>query len=272
MKQKRTTIMLSLVLVAALMASILQVQAYARTLQPQSMNAKCKTPVTLKATQIVKAAKAVRNGVPALTKNGDCLTQAATALEYVDEISLDEVDEVDIDALVAEYESLPEEEKKLVPGVWIVWVRGLSWEREDIPVISAAIPEGTPVGLRMVAKAIWSTPEWTLYKIVKANMGQNGTRYELEGYALYKKDTGRFHLSLRGDGVTRFNAVGKVYGNKPTTDSCKNCRYLRVVMKGRMTVEGDDYVFAMRGCAHRLWLLRARPEPVPKEILSGSDI
>jgi len=120
----------------------------------------------------------------------------------------------------------------------------------------------------MVVKGIWSTPEWNLYKVLKGVVGQNGTRYRVEGYALYKKETGKFYLSLEGDGISYFGAVGKVI---PTCEECGRPRALRIVMKGRMNVEGENYAFAMRGRAFRPWIRRVKPVLEPEEQLAGTS-
>ena len=247
MNRKKTTMVLILVVISTMVAATYQVQAKA-----EYENAKY--------VKRIKANRVLSNCVQVTTSIAKPLTLPVNALKAAEELSLDELDNVDINELVAEYEELSEEEKANIPGVWVVWARGLSWKRNDVPELSSEIPEGTPVGLRMFVKAIWNTPKWTLYKVVKGVVGHNCTRFEVEGYALYNKETARFHLSLRGDGISEFNAVGKVYNRAPTTDCARPRRFLRIAMKGRMTVEGDDYVFAMRGFAHRPWMLRARPD------------
>jgi len=114
-------------------------------------------------------------------------------------------------------------------------------------------------------RPIWKTEKWTLYKVVRGVVGHDGERYPVEGYGL-KRDDGKSFLSLKGDGIT-LDAAGRVYGSSSDTDSVrKHCRFHRVVMKGRMTVEGDDYVFAMRGRAFRLCPCSVKPEPLPEEV------
>jgi hypothetical protein len=246
---------LALVLVAALMVTTLPALAWTNTGNTQAkgkgMNA------CAQATQVT-AKSAVRNGLQAQMKIGSQAAFDISMLEDADELSLNEVEDVDIDALVAEYEAIPEEERTPAPGVWIVVARGLSWERNDLPEVSDAALEGVYIGLRMVVKGIWSTPEWNLYKVLKGVVGQNGTRYQVEGYALYSKETGRFYLSLKGDGISYFSAVGKAIH---PCEECGRPRALRIVMKGRMNVEGENYAFAMRGRAFRPRIRRVQPTP-----------
>jgi len=186
--------------------------------------------------------------------------------EQDDDVELDDLDEVNVDEIVKEYEAMPEEERKPGRYIWIVWAKGLSWKRNDIPVYTdAESAEGIPVGMNIAVKPIWRTEKWTLYKVVRGAVGHDDDRYPVEGYALKRSD-GKFFLSLRGRGIT-LEAVGRVYRLHTTTDSGKGSWPLRVVMKGRMTVEGDDYVFAMRGRAYRLYL-QPKPEPVPEEAVA----
>jgi hypothetical protein len=268
MTTRKTVMVLALVLVAALMVTALPAMAGTNTKKAQATQTKGKGMNAYAQATQVKAKSAVRNGLQAQMKIGSQGAFDISMLEDADELSLDEVEGVDIDALVAEYEAIPEGERTPAPGVWIVVARGLSWERNDLPEVSDAAPEGIRVGLRMVVKGIWSTPEWNLYKVLKGVVGQNGTRYQVEGYALYSKETGRFYLSLEGDGISYFGAVGKVL---PPAEDCVRPRALRIVMKGRMNVEGENYAFAMRGRAFRPRIRRVQPDPEPEEQLTSAS-
>ncbi len=268
MTTRKTVMVLALVLVAALRVTALPALAGTNTKNAQATQAKGKGMKSYAQATQVKAKSAVRNGLQAQMKIGSQGAFDISVLEYADELSLDEVEDVDIDALVAEYEVIPEEERTPTPGVWIVVARGLSWERNDLPEVSETAPEGIHVGLRMVVKGIWSTPEWNLYKVLKGVVGQNGTRYPVEGYALYSKETGKFYLSLEGDGISYFGAVGKVL---PPCEECGRPRALRIVMKGRMNVEGENYAFAMRGRGFRPRIRRVQPAPEPEEQLTSAS-
>jgi len=190
--------------------------------------------------------------------------------EQDDDVELDELDEVNIDEIVKEYKALPEEERKLGRYIWIVWAKGLSWKRNELPVFTdAESAEGIPVGMNIAVKPIWRTDKWTLYKVVRGAVGHDDDRYPVDGYGL-KRNDGKFFLSLRGKGIT-LDAVGRVYRYHTTADSVRRPWPLRVVMKGRMTVDGYDYVFAMRGRAYRLWLRPVKPEPLPEETVAQTS-
>jgi hypothetical protein len=180
----------------------------------------------------------------------------------LDDIQLEEVTpEIldEIDALVEKYEELPDEEKKTHRrGVWVVVARGLSWKSGSIPEVSEIAPECIPMGTRFYAKAIWGNTEWTLYRLGRGIVGHDGERYKVDGYALYIKESKKFYLVLDGEGVS-LQAVGRVYGHNADLASVKGPRCLRLAMKGRMSVEGDPYTFALRGYAFRLPILRAKP-------------
>ena len=271
MKTKKTMTVLALVLVSSIMMTALTVQASGNNFgkitetNVQTLNGVSQrvvvspkvvvrqmTTQTLRrtATQVSYAAKAVK------------ATQVSNIVEPIEDIQIAEIDDAiiaKIDTLVKAYEELPEEEKKPhVPGVWVVVARGFSWKRNSIPEVSETTLEGIPMGMRFYAKAIWGNQDWTLYRLGRGVIGHDGERYHIDGYALYKKETCKFYLVLDGDGVS-LQAVGKVYG--PNADiSAANCRRcLRLAMKGRMSIDGEGYVFALRGFAYRLPILRAKP-------------
>jgi hypothetical protein len=190
------------------------------------------------------------------------VTQASKAVESIDDIQLEEVNDemiAEIESLVQAYEELPEEKKKPpVRGVWVVVARGLSWKSSSIPGTSDVAPEGIPMEMRFYAKAIWGNQEWTLYRLGRGVVGHDGERHHVDGYALYKKETGKFYLLLDGDGVS-LQAVGKVYGQNADITAANYRRCLRLAMKGGMSIDGDDYAFGLRGFAYRLPKLRAKP-------------
>ena len=263
MKQKRNLMVFSIVVMVALASSLM---VFAKTPQAQAMNSAVfrgtnEKSVKAASVQMQKSRKAVQAGKINTVRNRYVL-QAESLLEKTEGISLDDVSPETVAEKVAEYESIPEEDRVPQRGVWIVYTRGLAWQQNTLPTLTSEIPEGEPVALRMIARAIWNTEEFILYKISRTVIGVNGQRYKIDGYALYIKETAMFFLSLEGDGVSAFCAIGKVY--PPVTDCVKCCRVLRVAMKGKMTVEDVDYVFAMRGYAHRLWLRRCIAKPIVK--------
>lgn len=270
MKNKKTMMVLALVLVSAVTMTVWGAQASGNKIGQYTKT----TTENVSANNQVKVApqalirKAYRS---TLQKNDVQLSNAAESVKKprisdwvytIDDIQLEEVDSevfTEIDVLVKEYEKLPEEERKPhFPGVWVVVARGLSWETDSFPETSEVAPECIPMGMRFFAKAIWGNDEWTLYRLGRGVIGHSGERHRVDGYALYKKDTGKFYLVLDGEGVS-LQAVGKVYGPNADLTSARCRRCLRLAMKGRMSIDGDGYVFGLRGYAYRIPILRAKP-------------
>ncbi len=272
---------LALVLVSSIMMTALTVQASgnnfgkitetnAQTLNEVSHESTAYPKVVVRqmttqtlrrtATQVSYAAKAVK------------ATQVSNIVEPIEDIQIAEIDDAiiaEIDTLVKAYEELPEEEKKPhAPSVWVVVARGLSWKRNSIPEVSETTLEGIPMGMRFYAKAIWGNQDLTFYRLGRGVIGHDGERYHVDGYALYKKETKKFYLVLDGDDVS-LQAVGKVYGPNADLSAANSRRCLRLAMKGRTSIDGEDYVFALRGYAYRLPILRAKPV-VEAEIQSSN--
>jgi len=126
MTTRKTVMVLALVLVAALMVTALPALAWTSTSKAQATQAKGKGMKAGSQAIQAKAMTAVRNGLQAHMRIGNQGAFDVSVLEDAGELSLDEVEDVDIDALVAEYEAIPEEERTPAPGVWIVVARGLS--------------------------------------------------------------------------------------------------------------------------------------------------
>jgi hypothetical protein len=269
MKNKKTMMVLALVIFSAITMTTWGVQASGNNIGQYT---KANTENVKANNQVKVAPQALTNKVyrNTLQKNQVQLSNTAETVKKpeisdwaytIDDLQLEEVDDkvfAEIYARAKEYENLPEEERKPhIPGVWVVVARGLSWETDSYPETSEVAPEGIPMGMRFFAKAIWGNTEWTLYKLGRGVVGHSGERHRVDGYALYEKETGRFYLVLDGEGVN-LQAVGKVYG--PNTDltssRCRRC--LRLAIKGRMSIDGDGYVFGLRGYAYRIPILRAK--------------
>lgn len=237
----------------AMMASSLVV--FAKTPQAQAMNVKSYQGSNLKAVKVQKLSQ-----IKATMVEKSRIKQGEKILTKVEDLSLDEINTEAIDEILTTYEGVKDTVEVPNTGVWVVYARGLSWESNSLPTLTAEIPPGEHIGLRFIAKALWNTDSFILYEITRGGLGHNHTSYSVTGYAIYWKDTGRFGLTLTGDGVDSFNAVGRILGHPPKADSVKNSRCLRLAMKGRMSLEDGDYVFAMRGYARRLRLQRAEPK------------
>ena len=80
------------------------------------------------------------------------------------------------------------------------------------------------------------------------------TRARAQGFGWARKEDGVFYMKLDSENI-HLKVVGKVYPrNLDVASYTGRFRFHRVVMKGRMTVEGEDYLFALRGRAFRACL------------------
>jgi hypothetical protein len=271
MKTKKTMMVLALVLVSSMMMTALTVQASGNKYgKITETNAQTSNGVShdVSASLMIAVRQMTTQTLPRMASQVSYAARSVKAVQVSNmvkpsqDIKLADIDEsiiAEIDARVKAYEELPEEEKKPHdPSVWIVVARGFSLKSNSFPELSEVAPEVIPMGMRFYAKAIWGNIDWTLYKLGRGVIGHDGERYHVDGYALYKKETGKFYLVLDGDDVS-LHVVGIVYG--PHTDLvAANCRRsLHLAMKGRMSIDGDGYVFALRGSAYRLPTLRAKP-------------
>ena len=272
MKTKNKMMVLALVLVSSVMMTALTVQAsgnkFGKNMETDALSSNGEGQYVAAASPKISVHQMTTQTIPRTAAKVSYFARSVKAVQVSnvvkpnDDIQLADIDEsiiAEIDAKVKEYEELPEEEKKPHgPGLWVVVARGLSWKSNTIPELSEVAPEAIPMGMRFYAKAIWGNSDWTLYRLGRGIIGHDGERYHVDGYALYKKETRKFYLVLDGDGVS-LQAVGRVYG--PHADlvaaNCRRCLHLS--MKGRLSIDGDGYVFALRGRAFRLHILRAKP-------------
>ena len=262
MKQKKTMMVLALIMASSLFMMPLVVQAKQNGFSYSNANvngAKLQNQI-MKTSLAPLHVNSIIRPIPKTPQAYSNIKHKISKLShFTEEIQVEEIDEevlAEINTLAVEYEAIPEDERPTIPGVWIVTARGLSWKPNTVSETSEVAPECVFMGTRFYAKAILGTPEWTLYRLGRGIVGHNGERYKVDGYALYKKETGKFYLVLDGEGVS-LQAVGKVYGPHADLAAYQNCRCLRVAMKGRIKVEGEDWVFALRGIAHRRWFHRA---------------
>jgi len=246
------TLMLStLVIVAVLMASTVLAQAAeAPGYQISEMKADAATAKRIRYAAAV--ASAVRN-VP---------SAAPFALaNYADDGDLEDLEAVDIDEVVREYESLPD---KPPPSrcIWILLARGSSWREGASEATDEAPGDMVPMGMRLAARRIWAVEDWALYKVFRGAVAHGEEGYPVEGYALLKD--GSFWMKLRGEGI-ELEAVGRVHGgNAEDASGIRRCRSLCVRMKGEMAVDGGDYLFGAWGRAFRLCLRAVEPANAPE--------
>ena len=193
MKQKNVMLM-SLVIAAAMLASSLVV--FAKTPQAQAMNVKSYQGSNLKAVKVQKLSQ-----IKATMVEQSRIRQGEKILTKVDDLSLEDANPETIDEILSTYEGVKDTVEVPNTGVWVVYARGLSWESNSLPALTAEIPPGDHIGLRFIAKALWNTDSFILYEITRGGLGHNHTSYYVTGYAIYWKETGTFGLTLSGEGV-----------------------------------------------------------------------
>ena len=108
--------------------------------------------------------------------------------------------------------------------------------------------------MRLAIKVVLATEDFTVFKVVRGVVGNDGERHKVEGYGILFNEERFFVMKLQGEGL-ELKAVGRVAGARWG---------VRVSMKGKMSVEDTDYGFHMRGRAWRIMprLQRAAPEEV----------
>jgi hypothetical protein len=166
-----------------------------------------------------------------------------------------EYDEAEVDALLKQYEDVTVPEDGTKRPTWILFARGSSWELDDAVSVNDEAPEErTPAGMRLAIRVVLTTEDITVFKVVRGVVGNDGERYQVEGYGILFNEERFFVMKLQGDGL-ELKTIGRIHGARWG---------IRVAMKGKMSVEDTDYGFHMRG---RAWRVRPRlHRAVPKEL------
>ena len=175
------------------------------------------------------------------------------ALSALDEIP--EFDEAEVDALLKEYEGVTMPEDGTRRPLWILFSRGFSWELDDAVSVNDEAPEECgPAGMRLAIKVVLATEDFTVFKVLRGVVGNDGERYQVEGYGILFNEERVFVMKLQGEGL-ELKTIGRIHGAKWD---------IRVTMKGKMSVDDTDYGFRMRGKA---WRIRPRlQKAVPEEV------
>jgi hypothetical protein len=242
MATKKKTMMLGLVLVTILMASTLFVNAKVQEQKLEKVSAKQAAQLN---GPVHAVTASITNAAP--TRAGPSLSTA-----YVeDDLDVENLDDMDLTPYIKEYEALPEEEHIRRRCIWIVVARGHSWK---VDPSTDAVDARNPMGIRFRARPVMDTGNGILFKVPRGVVGHGGERHKVEGYGWARKEDGVFYMKLDGEDI-HLKVVGKVYPrNLDVASNTRRIRFHRVAMKGKMTVEGEDYLFALRGRAFRACL------------------
>ena len=242
MATKKKMMMLGLVLVTVLMMSSLYVNAKVQEQKLEKVEAKRAAQLN---GPVYAVTASISNAAP--TKARPFLS----SVQVDDSLESENLDDVDLTPYIAEYEALPEEEHIRRRCIWIVVARGYSWEVEPS---TDAVEARNPMGIRFRARPVMDTGDGILFKVPGGVVGHDGERHKVEGYGWARKEDGLFYMKLDGEDI-HLKVVGKVYPrNLDVASNTGRFRFHRVAMKGKMTVEGEDYLFALRGRAFRACL------------------
>ena len=240
--------MLGLVLVTVLMVSTLFVNAQ---LQEQKLKITEAKPAITEFNGPVHTVTASINNVVA--------SRARLSLNLVqieDDLETKNYDDVELAPYIEEYEALPEDQHLHRRCTWIVVARGYSWELE--PSIDA-VEARNPMSMRFAARSVMDTGDGILFKVPRGIVGHDGEQHKVEGYGWARKEDGVFYMKLDGEDI-HLKVVGKVYPrNWDIASNTGRLRFHRIAMKGKMTVEGEAHLFALRGRAFRACLRPAEP-------------
>jgi DNA-directed RNA polymerase subunit RPC12/RpoP len=254
---KKKLMMLGLVLVTILMVSSMFV--YAKKPVQNLTNVKAKPVVTNTKGLVTAVSVSPGNTRP------QRITPSISQVQVEDELEQESYEDVDIEPYIQEYEKLPEDQHTRARCIWIVFAKGNSWETEPS---TDAVEARAPMAMRFAARPVMDTGDGILFKVPRGIVGHDGERYQLEGYGWARKEDGLFYMKLDGEDI-HMKVVGKVFLRNSDVASSVRCpRCHRVVMKGKMTVEGEDYNFALKGHAFRLCLCICEPVTKPEETVS----
>jgi len=250
MERKKTMAMLTLGLVMALVLSPVLVQATGIQYNHMDQsNENSGSRRQFKAT----SANRIRSMAGTQAKLGLTNQQGGTPLKqrnredgYLNCSLVDELPEYigeEIDQLLDDYAAMPETEEHPTRTLWILWARGASWPIENEVAVNDEAPDDRiPAGMRLAIKPVIASEDIVVFKVLRGIVGHNGIRYEVEGVGALIKEEGIFVMKLDGEDIS-LKCIGKVQGRRWS---------LAVAMRGRMTVDGTDYAFVMRGRAFRL--------------------
>jgi hypothetical protein len=155
-------------------------------------------------------------------------------------VEVPEYDEAEVDALLKEYEGVTVPDDGAKRPLWFLFARGFSGELDDAVSVNDVAPEERmPAGMHLAIKVVLTTEDFTVFKVVRGVVGNDGERYNVEGYGILFNEERFFVMKLQGEGL-ELKTIGRVHGARLG---------VKVSMKGKMSVEDTDYGFQMKGRA-----------------------
>jgi len=162
--------------------------------------------------------------------------------KFVDEAELPDLEDIDVDGLIDEYEGLLDEEDASKGRAWSLVANGRSWEIVDEPETDEVAPEDcTRMWMRLGIRKIIADDGTIVFRVVRGVVIHGEEKTQVTGAGVLRKD-GTFAMRLSGEGL-RLKAVGRAF----------EMRYSYfVLMKGRVNLDGGgEYAFLLKGRAFR---------------------
>ena len=239
MKQKTTMMALALMMVASLMFTSMGAYASGNVYTVKNMKTE---PVRAS----LQTAKAAKHGYQKVQQVRNPLqNRILFSPELEEELDPKQLEAVDLPSIIEAYNLEKPVYEQEGECIWILIAHGYAY---DSSISTDAVSRVYRTGMRITAKPVWASPWGLFFKVTMGKVGFNGTRDEVTGFGLAKN--GKFYMTMDGEDIS-LEAMGKIYPRPPVTSARRPVRFHRIAMKGRMNVEGDDYVFKMRGWAFR---------------------
>jgi hypothetical protein len=176
--------------------------------------------------------------------------------KFTDEAELPDLEDIDVDGLIDEYEGLLDAEDELKGRTWLLVANGRSWEIVNEPETNEVAPEDcTRMWMRLGIRKVIADDGTIVFRVVRGVVIHGEEKTQVTGAGVLRKD-GIFAMRLRGEGL-RLKAVGRAF----------KMRYSYfVLMKGRMNLDGGgEYAFLLKGRAYRLRHFRPRITASPED-------
>jgi hypothetical protein len=176
--------------------------------------------------------------------------------KFVDETELPDLEDIDVDGLIDEYEGLLDEEDASKGRAWSLVANGRSWKIVDEPETDEVAPEDcTRMGMRLGIRKVIADDGTIVFRVVRGVVIHGEEKTQVTGAGVLRKD-GTFAMRLSGEGL-RLKAVGRAF----------EMRYSYfVLMKGRINLDGGgEYAFLLKGRAFRSRHFRPRIAASPEE-------
>jgi hypothetical protein len=168
--------------------------------------------------------------------------------KFTDESELPDLEDIDVDSLIDEYEGLLDDEDTSKGRTWSLVANGRSWEIFEPDTDEVAPKDCTRMWMRLGIRIVIADDGTIVFKVVRGVVIHGEKKIEVTGAGVLRKD-GTFAMRLSGEGL-RLKAVGRAFKMRFS--------YF-VLMKGRANLDGEgEYAFLLKGRAFRSRHFRPR--------------